>query len=769
MIGFPLANGLFGFFENTPEFLIINQTGGAGGAVYTGLSPIFVNNDDNQIGLNVGATDDWNGTLDGFEGIDLNETVLSRCSGDANSVWTSANNCQIISGFGTGGGGGGGAVDLVVAGGNIDVNSNTGSVLVSFDDGNFLGFENIWTATQTFNVNVNIAGDFNNNNSNSDANFNNLEADNIFGTFLGSIGDSADGNDLYVLKDPLAGQVISGTTDLNHLLGHTFLGHTFFIGESDDELVVIQGAVAATEHLFSIIDSNGFHLVTVLPNGEVDITHTATENGEVALDIRVNAQAFADIVGIEIDYVTGALKAEDEAEAIICGIDQSASQGGEVVCLLVLPTEGLAEIIALEAGILANPIRQLSGGFVDMNSAFVAGVDRLTEFTSTDSNIAMFVNDDDNVTIGDTQKFEEIEFLLDVGASGAGIKPTFEHSTGVGTFDTFNPADTTRGMRQTGIVAWDLELITDDWLVGANSEFIIRITRTANNLTTDPIEQKVQIGIAVEYFWNKDGSVFVKDLNASLLCLSGDCIDAWSDVNTSTGVSGIIAGGNIDVNSIDGDVRIDFDDGNFLSTPHTWSADQLYSGATFINFRGTTSGISSPISGQTEVKASSQVILQAGAQASIRAANESVTVGEGEAGVNWLWIIDGEDSDFRAAHLEDEDRLQFQDNIIMQNDQNFFFRDPQIGLQSSTDGQLDIYADTIVIATVPDFNTTSNTGVGGDLSVLGDSHLEGNVMAGNYVIFPTDKGICGDSDAIRGNGNDCNHSITFNGNVLVIQ
>lgn len=765
---FPLANALFGFFENTPEFLIIESVE-EGARLYTGIAPITVDNDNNEIGLNVGPGNDWNGTLDAFEGIDLNRTVLSRCSGDANSVWTSANNCQDITGFNTGGGGGGGgAVDSVVAGGNIDVNSTTGSVLVSFDDGNFLGFNNIWTATQTFNINVNVAGDVNNNSATSDANFNNLEADFFFGNFLGTIGNSADGNLLYVLLNPLNGQVISGDTDFNHLVGHTFLGHTFFLGETDDEVVVIHAADGATEHLLTVEDSDGIHLFTILPNGEIDINHMATENGEVALSILVDARGFADIVGIEIDYITGALAIENEEEIILIGIDQSLATGGEIVGYEIVPTEGDANVIALQTGILVDPLRQLSGFFADMNSAFVAGVDRRAEFIDPDSNIAMFVNDDDNVTIGNEIKFEEIEFLLATNAGGVGIKPVFEHSTGVGTFDVFNPADTTRGMRQTGVIIFDDELIPD-WEVGANDEFIIRITRTQNSIPTIPVERKVQIASATEYFWNRNGSIFANDLNVSLLCIGGDCIDAWLDVNTNVGVTGIVAGGNIDVNSLTGNVKIDFDDGNFLSTAHTWSADQLYLGATFINFRGTTSGISSPISGQTEVKASSQVILQAGAQASIRAANESVTFGEGEAGVDWLWIIDGETFDFRSAWLEDEDQFQFQDDIIMQNDENFFFRDPQIGLQSSTDGQLDIYADTIVVATVPDFNTSSNTGVGGDLSVLGDSHLEGNVMAGNNVIFETNNGICGDSDATRGNGNDCNHSITFNGNAWVIQ
>ena len=105
------GNAFLGLFENNPQFLIIEQVE-AGARLYTGLSPVSVDNDGNVIALNILASSDWNGLLDGFEGADLNFTVLDACSGDANSVWTSANNCQSIVGFDTGGGGGDSNVTL---------------------------------------------------------------------------------------------------------------------------------------------------------------------------------------------------------------------------------------------------------------------------------------------------------------------------------------------------------------------------------------------------------------------------------------------------------------------------------------------------------------------------------------------------------------------------------------------------------------------------------------------------------------------------------
>ncbi len=140
-----------GLFDENPQWLIFERVE-AGARLYTGISPISVDNDSNQVGLNVLSTSDWNGTLDGFEGLDLNLTVLGRCVGDDNHVWTSANNCQSIVGFDTGGGGGG--------------------------------------ITE------------------------------------------ADGTDLYVRLNPTIGKVINFDLYLNHVDGHTFLGHTFFIGNS---------------------------------------------------------------------------------------------------------------------------------------------------------------------------------------------------------------------------------------------------------------------------------------------------------------------------------------------------------------------------------------------------------------------------------------------------------------------------------------------------------------------------------------------------------
>ena len=112
-------------------------------------------------------------------------------------------------------------------------------------------------------------------------------------------------------------------------------------------------------------------------------------------------------------------------------------------------------------------------------------------------NISIFVADNDTITIGLAAKFEEIEFILDTAASGSGVAPTFEYSTGSGTWASFGPVDGTNGMRNTGVMAW-LDADIPSWAVGVGSEYLIRITRTKNSLITTPIVDKIQVADAFE-------------------------------------------------------------------------------------------------------------------------------------------------------------------------------------------------------------------------------------------------------------------------------
>lgn len=249
----------------------------------------------------------------------------------------------------------------------------------------------------------------------------------------------------------------------------------------------------------------------------INIFHTASEADDHALEIDVDAAGFGDVKGLNIDYITGAVGAGSDDSIILVNIDESAATGGEVHALEVLATTGSATVEAIHAGVGVTPLHQSVGTFGDMDSALVNAVDRLAEFISTGSDIAMFVADNDTVTIGDAAKFGEIEFLLATVASGAGVKPTFEYSTGVGTWSAagvFVPTDGTNGLRNSGIIDYDPANLAG-WVVGTGSKYLIQITRTANGLGTVPIEDLVQIAATTDYTWDASGNLSINDLTVS--------------------------------------------------------------------------------------------------------------------------------------------------------------------------------------------------------------------------------------------------------------
>ncbi len=265
-------------------------------------------------------------------------------------------------------------------------------------------------------------------------------------------------------------------------------------------------------------------------NGTLDIEHTARGNDEHAIEIDIDTGLFGDIKAIFIDYITGAIVDGEDEEAIFINVNQFAAVGGDIIAVEVVTTEGGANVTGLEVGVQVNPIEQLSGIFTDMDSALNNTNDVLTQFTTDGDDIPIFAFDNDFVTIGNDIKFEEIEWILDTVAGGAGINPAFYFSTGVGTWGEFVLADGTNGLRNTGVMIW-LDSDIPGWMVGLNSEFLIRINRTQNNIPVVPIERLVQIASATEFFWNKDGEILVDGIN-----LTGEGVNVNDNVNIDFGV-----------------------------------------------------------------------------------------------------------------------------------------------------------------------------------------------------------------------------------------
>jgi hypothetical protein len=273
-------------------------------------------------------------------------------------------------------------------------------------------------------------------------------------------------------------------------------------------------------------------LDTLYVVGNMDLVHTAIEADDHALEIDCDAAGFGDVKAVDIVYVTGAITAVQDEECILLNIDESASTGGIVNGYEVLTTtEGSATVNGYITGIGVNPIVQESGAFGDADNILNKAVDVTAALASGGAgNISIFVADDDTFTVGDAAQWDEFEIILGTGASGSGVAPTWEYSTGGAGYSAFSPADGSNGFRNSGAVLWDASALAG-WATATSGDYEIRITRTRNSLSTTPIIDELQIAIATEFKWDKNGDVNLNSLVlATPLVPSSGGRMTWTDV-----------------------------------------------------------------------------------------------------------------------------------------------------------------------------------------------------------------------------------------------
>ena len=261
--------------------------------------------------------------------------------------------------------------------------------------------------------------------------------------------------------------------------------------------------------------SNVAPVATVDVTGTVDVTHTAASADDHTLEIVTDAAGFGDVKALEIDYISGDIAMGEDEAIMLINIDELASTGGDIFALEVLSTEGSGEVFGLKVGATVGPIHQDSGTFANPTT----GTDNTT---STDvaamidgdpcTTTTIFENDDEYILIGADVAFEELEVVL-ITPSSNNIKPTFWYSTaGSHLFTEFTPVDGTDGFKHTGIVAWDPSDLTSHAVNTDTGTFDIKVIRTRNNLTTDPVLGYIKVASTTEYIWDKDGDVNVKSI-----------------------------------------------------------------------------------------------------------------------------------------------------------------------------------------------------------------------------------------------------------------
>ena len=165
-----------------------------------------------------------------------------------------------------------------------------------------------------------------------------------------------------------------------------------------------------------------------------------------------------------------------------------------------------------------------------------------------------------------------------------------------------------------------------------------------------------------------------------------------------------------------------------------FSDDILLTTTEKLQLRDTAIFLHSSADGQADLVADSVIQVTAPtvnveASTAITLESDSVTLGEG-GDTDIVLTFNANTSDGVLKWMEDEDYFEFSDDILVASTEKLQFRDTAIYINSSTDGQLDLVADTEIqiAATTVDIN--------GAIDVSGASTLTGNVTLGAQLRMP---------------------------------
>lgn len=120
--------------------------------------------------------------------------------------------------------------------------------------------------------------------------------------------------------------------------------------------------------------------------------------------------------------------------------------------------------------------------------------------------------------------------------------------------------------------------------------------------------------------------------------------------------------------------------------------------------------------------------------------------------------FDATSNDGVLSWMEDEDYFQFSDDILLSTDEKLLFRDSAIYINSSTDGQLDLVADTEIQIAATTIDINGNTEISGSLT-LGSSTAvssvldEDNMVSDSATALATQQSIKAYVDAVTASVN----------------
>ena len=105
----------------------------------------------------------------------------------------------------------------------------------------------------------------------------------------------------------------------------------------------------------------------------------------------------------------------------------------------------------------------------------------------------------------------------------------------------------------------------------------------------------------------------------------------------------------------------------------------------------------------------------------------TLTFGAATAGTDITITFDGETSDGVLKWMEDEDYFEFSDDILVASTEKLQFRDTAIYINSSTDGQLDLVADTEIQIAATTVDINGNVDISGTLTFGGAASFASDV------------------------------------------
>ena len=127
----------------------------------------------------------------------------------------------------------------------------------------------------------------------------------------------------------------------------------------------------------------------------------------------------------------------------------------------------------------------------------------------------------------------------------------------------------------------------------------------------------------------------------------------------------------------------------------------------------------------------------------------SITIGDATSGTDITVTFDGETNDGVFKWMEDEDYFEFSDDLLIASTEKIQFRDTAIYINSSTDGQLDIVADSEIQIAATTIDINGNVDISGTLTIggAGISEAELEILDGATVTTTEINILDGDTTA----------------------